>query len=69
MEKSDENIIYNYFKIIDEDGEVVGVGAVEKGSDNEVELINDILQLNFNLEKITRKEYDDYDWGDEIKNF
>jgi len=63
------NIIYNYFKIVDEDGDIVGVGGVEKGSDNEVRLIDDILKLNFKLEKITEQEYNEYDEGVEIRNF
>lgn len=65
----DEHIDYNYFKIIDEAGEVYGVGAAEKGSDNEIGIVTTIMELNLQLVKITKEEYEDYDEGDEIKNF
>ena len=68
MKKSDEHIVYNYFKIVDEDGDVVGVGAVEVGSKNESLMIDDIFNLGYKPVKITKQEYDDFD-GDEIKNF
>jgi len=64
-----ENIVFNYFKIIDEDGETYGVGASEVGSKNEVKLIEDLLELNFSLVKISKQEFEDYDEGDEIRNF
>jgi hypothetical protein len=60
---------YSYFKIFNEDGSVAGVGAVEKGSDYEVYLINEILELKYSLVKISKEEFDAYDEGDEIKNF
>lgn len=65
----DKHIDYNYFKILDQDGEVCGVGAAEKGSPNEVFIINEIMNFNYTLVKITKEEYDDYDDGIEIKNF
>lgn len=64
----DSNIIYNYFKMIDEDGEAIGYGAVEKGSDNEVHLVNHALELGIKLEKTTKEEFDEFD-GDVVKNF
>jgi hypothetical protein len=69
MKKSDEHIVYNYFKIVDEDGEVVGVGAVEVGSKNEGLLIDDIFNLGYKPVKITKQEFDEYDSGDEVRNF
>lgn len=65
----DKHIDYNYFKILDQDGEVCGVGAAEKGSDNEVFIINEIMNINYTLVKITKEEFEDYDEGDEIRNF
>lgn len=68
--KETKDIKYNYFKIVDEDGEVAGVGAVEAGSANEIKLIEDIFNLGFTPVKITKQEYDDFeDYDDEIKNF
>ena len=54
---------YSYFKIFNEDGSVAGVGAVEKGSDYEVHLINEILELKYSLVKISKEEFDAYDEG------
>jgi hypothetical protein len=68
MKKSDEHIVYNYFKIVDNDGDVVGVGAVESGSKNETLMIDDIFNLGYKPFKITKQEFEEYD-GDEIKNF
>jgi len=62
------NIIYNYFKIVDQDGEVIGVGAAEKGSDNEVKIINEIFNLGCNPVIISEQEFNDFD-GDELTNF
>jgi hypothetical protein len=63
------NITYNYFKIINKDGEVYGVGATEKGSDNEVKFIEGLFNLGCKVIKITKQEYEDYDEGDEMSNF
>ena len=60
---------YNYFKIVGEDGEVYGVGGVEKGSKNEVYFIDGIFNLGFTPVKISQEEYESYDDGDEIRNF
>jgi hypothetical protein len=67
--KEHENTIYNYFKIVGEDGEVYGVGGVEKGSKNEVYFIDEIFNLGFTPVKISQEEYESYDDGDEIRNF
>lgn len=69
MGNSDKHIIYNYFKIIDKDGEVVGVGAVEVGSENEGLLIDGIFNLGYKPVKITKQEFEEYNEGDEIRNF
>ena len=69
MIKEHENTIYNYFKIVGEDGEVYGVGGVEKGSKNEVYFIDEIFNLGFTPVKISQEEYESYDDGDEIRNF
>jgi hypothetical protein len=69
MKKLDDHIVYNYFRIIEMDGEVVGVGAVEVGTPNEVSLIEDIFNLGYKPVKITKQEYDDFDEGDVISNF
>ena len=62
------NIVYNYFKIVDQDGEVIGVGAAEKGSDNEVRIIDEILNLGCHPVIISEQEFNDFD-GDELTNF
>jgi len=62
------NIVYNYFKIVDQDGEVIGVGAAEKGSDNEVKIIDEILNLGYYPVIISEQEFNDFD-GDELTNF
>jgi hypothetical protein len=62
-----ESINYNYFKFIAPDGDVAGVGAAEKGSDNELMIIEGCMELGFTLEVSTREEYEAFD-GDEIKN-
>lgn len=67
--KEETEIKYNYFKILDEDGDVVGVGATEKGTRNELKYIEHLFNHGYTPVKITKKEYDDYDEGDEIKNF
>ena len=64
-----DNTVYNYFKIVDEDGDTYGVGAVEKGSKNEVYFIDEIFNLGFTPVKISQEEYESYDDGDEIRNF
>lgn len=69
INEMDENIKYNYFKIIDKDGEVVGVGAAERGSKNETEIIDQIFNYGYTPVRISKKEYEDYDEGDEIRNF
>lgn len=67
--KESKEIVYNYFKIIDIDGEIVGVGAVEKGSRNEMRVIDEIFNMGYRPVVISKEEYDDYDEGDEITNF
>lgn len=64
----DSHIVYNYFKMVADDGEVMGYGAVEKGSPNEIYLVNQALELNLKLEKTTKEEFDGFD-GDVVKNF
>jgi len=70
IKENDDHTAYNYFKIVDEDGEVVGVGGVEVGSENEIKLIEDIFNSGYRPVKITKQEYDDFeDYDDEIRNF
>ncbi len=64
-----ENINFNYFKIIGKNGEVVGVCGAEVGSENELSIIEDVLELGYKPVKITKEEYENYDEGDEIGNF
>jgi hypothetical protein len=64
-----KEIVYNYFKIVDEDGEIVGVVGAEQGSPNEFDIVEKILDSGFRPVKITEKEYIEYDEGDEFKNF
>ena len=69
MEKSDKNIVYNYFQILNEKGEPFGVGATEVGSKNEVEFIDGLFNLGCKVVKITKQEYEDYDGDEEMSNF
>ncbi len=62
------NIVYNYLKIVDSGGDVVGVGATELGSVNETKFIEDIFELGYHPVAITKQEYDDYD-GEETTNY
>lgn len=61
--------IFNYFKMIDSDGEVAGVGSVEKGSKNELMIIEKIFEMGLTPVVISKEEYDEFDDGDEIRNF
>lgn len=61
--------IFNYFKMIDSDGKVVGVGSVEKGSKNELMIIEKIFEMGLTPVVISKEEYDEFDDGDEIRNF
>lgn len=63
-----DGIVYNYFKIFDSKGNIVGVGATERGSANEVSMVEEIFDVGYKLIKITKDEYDNFD-GDEIINF
>ena len=69
MEKSDKNIVYNYFKIIDNNGKVYGVGATERGTKNEVQFIDGLFNLGCKVIKITEQEYEDFEDYDEMSNF
>jgi hypothetical protein len=62
-------IDFNYFKIVNKDDEVLGVGAAQKGSRNEFDLIEKIFDLGLMPVVISKEEYDVYDEGDEIRNF
>ncbi len=66
---NESKTVFNYFKIIDEDGDTVGVGATEKGSRNEVYFIEGIFELGLKPVKISEEEYNSYEDGDEIRNF
>ena len=57
---------YSYFKMTHE-GEILGIGAVEAGSPNEIYLINSCIDRGINVEKATKEEYESFE-GDEIKN-
>lgn len=61
-----KTINYNYFKFSEGD-EVLGVGAAEKGSENEAFIVGECIRMGLKLEKITKEEYDEFD-GEEIKN-
>jgi len=56
----------NYAKLIDEDGEVVGVLATEPGTPNEVSLVEEAMSLGLRLEPATEEDYNSFE-GDEIK--
>jgi hypothetical protein len=56
----------NYAKLIDENGEVVGVLATEPGTPNEVTLVEKAMSLGLRLEHATEEDYNSFE-GDEIK--
>jgi hypothetical protein len=56
----------NYAKLIDENGEVVGVLATEPGTPNEVSLVEEAMSLGLRLEPATEEDYNSFE-GDEIK--
>jgi hypothetical protein len=56
----------NYAKLIDENGEVVGVLATEPGTPNEVSLVEEAMTLGLRLEPATEEDYNSFE-GDEIK--
>ena len=56
----------NYAKLIDENGEVVGVLATEPGTPNEVTLVEEAMSLGLRLEPATEEDYNSFG-GDEIK--
>jgi hypothetical protein len=56
----------NYAKLIDENGEVVGVLATEPGTPNEVSLVEEAMKFGLRLEPATEEDYNSFE-GDEIK--
>jgi hypothetical protein len=62
-----ESINYNYFKIVDNDHGIIGVGATEKGSPNEFMIVEGCMELGFRIERATKEEYEAFE-GDEVKN-
>jgi len=61
-----ETPIWNYVRVM-EDNEEIGVAALEKGSQNEMSIIDYCLSRGWVLVKITKEEFDSCD-GDEIRN-
>jgi hypothetical protein len=56
----------NYAKLIDEQGDVVGVLTTEPGTPNEVSLVEEAMTLGLRLEPTTEDFYNAFE-GDEIK--
>ena len=56
----------NYAKLIDDEGNVLGVLATEPGTLNEVTLVELAMEQGLNLVKETKDEYDSFE-GEEIK--
>ena len=56
----------NYFKILNKKGETLGVGGVEPGSENEINIMNSLMDSGCIIVKISEEEYNEYDEGDEI---
>ena len=57
---------YNYASIFNQEEEQVGVIAMEIGSNNEKEIVNNLDKFNLTFKKISLEEYEAYDDGDEI---
>ena len=58
FKEKDDRVEYNYFKITSSDGEVVSYCAAEKGSSNEIKVVDSCMELGFKLEKVSKEEYD-----------
>lgn len=58
FKEKDDRVEYNYFKIIGSDGEVVSYCAAEKGSSNEIKVVDSCMELGLKLEKVSKEEYD-----------
>lgn len=56
---TDDNVEYNYFKISHYNGEVYGYCATEKGSDNEVKVVESCMDMGLKVEKVSKEEYDE----------
>lgn len=56
----------NYFRILNKENETIGVGGVEPGSENEMNIINHLMDVGCTIIKISKEEYDEYNEGDEI---
>jgi hypothetical protein len=56
----------NYFRLVNKEGKTVGVGGVEKGSENEISIMNHLMDIGCTIMKISKEEYDEYDEGDEF---
>jgi hypothetical protein len=69
MKLENDYKMFNYFKIIDSDGDVIGVCGTEIGSINEVKFIEGLFNLGYSPVKITEDEYNNWVEGDEIRNF
>ena len=75
IEENDDHIVYNYFKVVDKDGETISVSATEKGTKNELTFVDGLLNMGLKLVKISKQEYDDFDgeeddddnWDDDEK--
>jgi hypothetical protein len=67
IKENDDHIVYNYFKIVDKDGETISVSATEKGTKNELTFVDGLLNMGLKLVKISKQEYDDFD-GEEDDN-
>lgn len=64
----DTNIVFNYFKMLSHEGEVLGFGALEKGTPNEITIVNQAFDFGVILAKSTKEEFDKFE-GNVVKNF
>ena len=56
---------WNYIKIIDSNGETSAIIAVEKGSQNEVTIIDYLIDNNYKFASATKDEYDLFEGDDD----
>ena len=56
----------NYFKVYDKDGDFLWTGESEKGSDEERELIDKLIDNGYRMKPMDKEEFDNFDFNDNV---